>query len=315
VRINSNNQKYFGFLNNGITIVAKDLIKSGEKINIKDFQIVNGCQTSTIISNNKNKFKEDAFITVKIIVTANNEIINSIIRATNRQTEVKPEAFESLSNFHKELEDFYNHFSTGEIDRIYYERRNKQYVQQNIPKNKIMTLAAQTKSYLSMFCNQPHSTHRYYGELLKTNDVFLENDSMYPYYTSAYALYKLEELFKNEKLQNKYRIFRYHILMQLRQDVANDYNLTSNSKKNQQYCNEILEKINSDNFIDICKKICNKIDETKKNFQNYNDAKLQRLKDFTNYLLNPNKNKIQSKPKMEKIRFISKASDIINKKS
>lgn len=313
--INSNHQKYFGFLNNGITIVAKDLIKSGEKINIKDFQIVNGCQTSTIIYNNKDAFRDDAFITVKIIGTDNNEIINSIIRATNRQTEVKPEAFESLSNFHKELEDFYNHFSADEIDKIYYERRNKQYVQQSIPKTKIITLAAQINSYLSMFKNQPHSTHRYYGELLKANKIFSENDNLYPYYTSAYSMYKLEQLFRDNELENKYKFFKYHILMKLRNNIAGDYNLHSNNKKNIQYCNKILEEVNSDNFLNICKNICLEIDTVKNNFQYHSNSKLQRLKDFTNQLLDKKKHKPVYISKNKGLKIIRKAKDIMYNKT
>jgi hypothetical protein len=311
--INSNNQKYFGFLNNGITIVAKDLIKSGEKINIKDFQIVNGCQTSTIIHNSRDKFKDDAFITVKIIGTDDNEIINSIIRATNRQTEVKPEAFESLSNFHKELEDFYNHFNVGETDKIYYERRNKQYVQQDIPKNKIITLSAQINSYLSMFQNQPHSTHRYYGELLKTNKIFLEDDSMYPYFTSTYTLYKVEKLFRTNEINNKYKTFKYHILMKIRKKISGEYTLRSNAKKNEKYCNEILNKVNSDDFLSLCQEICNEIDTAKKEFPGFNNAKLQRLKDFTNRLLNESQIRIDYNTQKTGLRIVRKAKDVMYK--
>ena len=312
--INSSNQKYFGFLNNGITIVAKDLIKSGEKINIKDFQIVNGCQTSTIIYNNKDSFKDDAFITVKIIGTDDNEIINAIIRATNRQTEVKPEAFESLSNFHKELEDFYNHFSTNESDKIYYERRNKQYVQQSIPKNKIITLAAQINSYVSMFKNQPHSTHRYYGELLKANKIFLKDDNLYPYFTSAYTLYKLEQLFRDNILENKYKVFKYHILMKIREKISGKYNLHSNEKKNIQYCNKILDKVNSTDFSTICKDICLEIDNVKKSFTNHSNAKLQRLKEFTFHLLNTEKKTPTYIPKNQGLRIIRKATEVMHNK-
>jgi hypothetical protein len=58
-------------------------------------------------------------------VTDDIDITNMVIKATNRQTEVKVEAFESLQPFHKQLEDFYNTFK--DIKPLYYERRSKQY--------------------------------------------------------------------------------------------------------------------------------------------------------------------------------------------
>jgi len=307
--INSEKQNYFGFFNNGITIVAKNLIKSGEKLNIKDFQIVNGCQTSTILHDNKDKINTKSYITIKIIGTDDNEIINSIIRATNRQTEVKPEAFESLSLFHKQLEEFYNHFQTTEENRIYYERRNKQYVQQDIPKYKIITLATQIKTYLSMFKEQPHSTHRYYGELLKSNKtLFGENDNLYPYFISAYSYYKLDELFRNNKIKNKFKVFRYHIIMMLRQKIQGDYNLPANSKQNESFCKKILDEVDN-NLLKYSLEICTTIENIIKNdFKHYDNYKIQRLKDFTNKLLLKT-HIIKQKANTSGFRIIKKAKD------
>ena len=42
----SEDQPRFGLLNNGITIVAKSILSTGDWVEIYDYQIVNGCQTS-----------------------------------------------------------------------------------------------------------------------------------------------------------------------------------------------------------------------------------------------------------------------------
>ena len=89
---------------------------------------------------------------------------NQIIKATNRQTEVKLEAFESLSPFHRTLEEFYASFLTDATKRLYYERRSKQYANTPVKPTAIVSLSAQAQSFLGMFLNEPHSTHRYYGE-------------------------------------------------------------------------------------------------------------------------------------------------------
>jgi len=42
-------QKRFGILNNGITIISPDVKVAGLDIYLRDFQIVNGCQTSNVL--------------------------------------------------------------------------------------------------------------------------------------------------------------------------------------------------------------------------------------------------------------------------
>jgi len=58
----------FVLLNNGITIVAKSINKVGTAFKMKDYQIVNGCQTSHILFRNRNLLTDKVFLPVKIIV-------------------------------------------------------------------------------------------------------------------------------------------------------------------------------------------------------------------------------------------------------
>ena len=97
----------FPLLNNGVTIVARELNRKGDTFTISDFQIVNGCQTTHILFQNKSNIDAATFIPVKLVATRDRQVIVEVIKATNRQTEVRPEALESLTPFHKELEDFY----------------------------------------------------------------------------------------------------------------------------------------------------------------------------------------------------------------
>ncbi|RAM51928.1 MAG: AIPR protein [Hapalosiphonaceae cyanobacterium JJU2] len=115
----------FALLNNGITVVAKNIQQVGSRFSIQDYQVVNGCQTSHVIFLNKDALTDKMFVPLKLIVTNNTEVTNQIIRATNRQTQVYVEAFESTKPFHKQLEEFYNTFKDERP--LYYERRSKQY--------------------------------------------------------------------------------------------------------------------------------------------------------------------------------------------
>ena len=137
----------FPLLNNGITIVARSINRTGDTFRISDFQIVNGCQTTHMLYLNKHNVDSTLFIPIKLVATGNSQVVADVIKATNRQTAVLPEALESLTPFHKELESFYSyhHFPN---EKIYYERRSKQYALDNVKTGNIISLTAQTKSFL-----------------------------------------------------------------------------------------------------------------------------------------------------------------------
>ncbi|EGZ43096.1 AIPR family protein, partial [Neisseria wadsworthii] len=179
-----------------------------------DFQIVNGCQSAHIFFKNKDIINSNTNIIVKIIETTKQSLINKIIKATNKQTLVTDEAFESLSNFHRDLEEYYYAKSKTITNPIFYERRSKQYDDNpDIKATQIVTLAGQIQAYVATVLAQPHSTHRYYGELLNSNREKLFSGSKYEnYYISSLILNRLDSLFRTRKIHNKYKKFRFQII-------------------------------------------------------------------------------------------------------
>jgi len=213
--INSNEQAALSVFNNGITIIAKKVEPIGKKMKLTDFQIVNGCQTSHVLFENKTCLLEDTHIIVKIIETTDYEFATKVVKATNRQTEVKDEAFESLSQFHRDLEEYYKAKSKAISDPIYYERRSKQYDGNSTIKiAQVVTLPIQINSYVASHLSQPQSTHRYYGELLESNRqrMFKSGSNLEPYYISALLLKRVELSFKRGAQKIEFKPFRYHIV-------------------------------------------------------------------------------------------------------
>jgi hypothetical protein len=204
--------------NNGITIIAKKVERISGKVKLTDYQIVNGCQTSHVIYANRDLIDKNSHIVVKIIETVDSEIAVNVIKATNRQTEVKVEAFESLSPFHKDLEEYYRARAGNRRSPIFYERRSKQY--DNIPtvrSSQVVTLSAQIKAFVSSLLAQPQSTHRYFGEILDSNRdrMFVAGDALEKYYLSAAILNRVETLFRRNSLKRKYKVFKYHLVFML----------------------------------------------------------------------------------------------------
>ncbi|MBL7903629.1 MAG: AIPR family protein [Bacteroidales bacterium] len=212
----------FALLNNGITIVCEKYTPSNRQITLRNPQIVNGCQTSHVIFHNAsdNDVLSRVPIVIKLISTNDSEITNQIVRGTNRQNIVYDEAFEATKKFHKDLEDFINALSP-EYERFYYERRSKQYDHNpSISHFQKLNLRIIIQSFIGMFVNEPHISHRHESKLLElySNLVFQDFQSKLPYFTSALAFYKLEKLFRANAINKKsFYAFRTHLLMIFRE--------------------------------------------------------------------------------------------------
>jgi hypothetical protein len=210
-------QSRLALLNNGVTIIAKQIEQIGSKLKLSDYQIVNGCQTSNLIFDARDALLPTTYVPVKIIETVDQDIITEIIKATNRQTEVKLEAFESLSPFHKDLEEYYTARSKNVAYPIFYERRSKQYQNSvTVKPFQVISLATQIKAYVATFLRQPHSTHRYYGELLESyrDKLFVASHAPVGYYASALLAQRIHRLFEMRRVPaGRYKLLRYQIML------------------------------------------------------------------------------------------------------
>ncbi|MBS6992852.1 MAG: AIPR family protein [Alistipes sp.] len=253
-----NTEKYvqFPILNNGITIVTKTMNSSGDKFKLTDYQIVNGCQTSHVLYKCRDRINTDMMIPIKIVNTISPELVNNVIRSTNRQTQVLDEAFESLKEFHKQLQEYYETYS-GE-DRLYYERRSHEFDEEKrLRRYNVITLPVQLQAFMSMFLEEPHSMHRYYGELLRANKnrLFQNGHQLIAYYTSAKTLQCVEKALNNGSIDMKWRYYRYHILLLiqtfLRKINGIKFVPAPTSKDMNRFCTSILKIVNDEKNLDI----------------------------------------------------------------
>jgi len=283
----SHDDGQFVLLNNGVTIVARSINKVGAKFRITDYQIVNGCQTSHVLHQTRGRLSGSVCLPIKLVVTDNSEITNRVIRATNRQTEVKAEAFESLSPFHRTLEEFYSAVGKDSKDRLYYERRSKQYASLPVDDKAIVSLAMQCHSFLGMFLDEPHSTHRYYGEILAATRgrMFQEDHRPYPYYASALCLARVDELFRRRALDRRYRKFRHHIMMLIRVTAAGKSMPPVNSRNMDRYCASLVAVLLDDRqFTEHARAAVASIDAAMSTFAG-DRVLANRLRSFTMHLV------------------------------
>ena len=205
----------FVLMNNGVTIIAKKLKQTAGTVTIEDFQIVNGCQTSHVIFDQRDKLKEDASVCVplRLIETDDEAVISEIIKATNSQTELTREQLYSLQDFPKLLESYFE--AAKGPSKLYYERRDGQYDRLPIAKNLIASPKVVIRAFAAMFLGEPHTATKNYKSLRERigKEIFAEDHRPAPYYVAAYTSYRLEQEYNSHRLHTAYRAARYHILL------------------------------------------------------------------------------------------------------
>lgn len=209
---NKESKSRFVLMNNGITIIAKKVRITGEKILLEDYQIVNGCQTSNVLWQNKNILDDKTLIPIKIIATTNEKVIIDIIRATNSQTEVSASELLAATEFQKQLEQY---FESQTMLSLYYERRSKQYAGSNYDRAKIVTPISLMKSYASIVLEEPHKTMRGFKSIFDKagKSIFAPAHKLELYYFSAVAQYWIDYFLRKGLIDNKFTFARFQILL------------------------------------------------------------------------------------------------------
>ncbi|MBC1604167.1 AIPR family protein [Listeria rocourtiae] len=237
----------FGVLNNGITIISDEVNLNSEELTLINYQIVNGCQTSNVIFEvlDKINLDEDIYIPARFIATNDEETKNSIIRATNSQTALKPEQLAALSPIQKALEEYYTIKRKAKEFDLYYERRTEQYRDESIQKTKIITIPSQIKATSALFLDLPHEVSGQYGKVeKKTRGMLFDEESdlsfLNVYYVSGLAWYKVERFVQNNK--KKYIRARWHIIMVLKYILCKDNQIDLRINKNANTNSQVIEK-------------------------------------------------------------------------
>lgn len=273
--LDSERRQRFAVLNNGVTIVARDVLTAGDEVRISDYQIVNGCQTCHVLFDEQDNLDDSAWISVKIIESDDEDVISGITAATNRQTVVTDEDLEAQEHFHKELEELFVSFD--EPRRLYYERRSGQYShQQGIEKTRIIKRGELTRAYASVFLGEAARAGRVYKTLreARKKELFQEGQSTFAYYTSAVVAYRIEWVIRNKKIDRKYSPAKYHLMGAFKSVILGDVELPRSPRKAELKCNEILKIAwDADESTKLVREIIEAVDEA---ISKYRTTELER---------------------------------------
>lgn len=251
----------FPVLNNGITIVSPDVRVQGNTIHLKNFQIVNGCQTSNVLYENQ-EFLDGVMVNLKIVETKNEDVFSELVRATNSQSRVDEAQFLSLLPISKRVEQFFNSFP--DESRLYFERRDRQYAGIDLQAIKIYSMHNAAKCIAAMYSNRPDLASRYpkriYDEL--GDEIFANDTKELLFYSACYTMFKLNLLFSSGKISQEYKRLKWHMLPIFRKIVTGGKDYPFNSKDAEKSAQSLIDCLNSDDqlekatkkLIAVCKK-------------------------------------------------------------
>lgn len=193
----------FWWLNNGITIVASKIILDGDKFTLTDPMIVNGLQTSYEIANYFNQpnlflDSDKRTIMVRIIETSEPTTVDSIINATNSQTEIPRAFLHATEQLHRDIE------AAFKLKHLCYERRKNYYKNRGFSIRIIVSISELAQILTAVYLQKPNDARgrpttvidKYYSELF---------DSSFPFelYTSCgFILKRIEEFLDSLNLEN-----------------------------------------------------------------------------------------------------------------
>ncbi|MCG8643718.1 MAG: AIPR family protein [Desulfobacterales bacterium] len=291
-----NSPEMFLICNNGVTVVCSDFEQIRDKlVKIENPQIVNGCQTSYSIFNLKEHPNIDKVqILVRLISTEQSEITNKIVKGTNKQNQVLDEAFETILPYHQEtLEPFF--LTYDDKIKIYYERRSRQYNNDPlIKKTQIVNLRILTQTFVAIFLEQIFEAHRHEKILLEKyagdediRKIFKNSHSPYTYYICAAIWYVFEKMFRENKIDKRYKAYKAHFYLLFRYSIGKFPPRFESSKKMKKYCEEILINLREELFSKKLPLIVEIFDKVSKRWTQSGKSRfgIKESKDFADLLI------------------------------
>jgi AIPR protein len=238
--ISSETASRFPVLNNGVTIVSPDVKLQGTTLHLTNYQIVNGCQTSNVLFENRSSLG-DVMVNIKIVKTQLEDVFSELVRASNSQTKVEDTQFLSLRPIIKRVEQYFNTYE-GTESRLYLERRDRQYVDQDIPATRIFSLHSAAKCVAAMFCNRPELAARYpkqmYAELTET--IFADSSKEIIFYAACLTMYRFNLLISNSTIPQNMKRFKWHMLALARVIICGPSSPQLNSRQAQQAAERVI---------------------------------------------------------------------------
>lgn len=206
--------KEFWWLNNGITILAKNPQIGGNKLSMESPEVVNGLQTSREIFDyfKENPTKEDKRnVLIRILVPLDEQMRTRITKATNFQTAVEPLSLRATDQIHFDIED------RLKLYQLYYDRRKGKYRDLRKPLANIVSIRAMAQAVIACVLQRPNDARARPQSLLNDDEdyktIFNHEYNRDVYVASIMIDSRVEEYLKSSPSMSRdhRRDLRYYV--------------------------------------------------------------------------------------------------------
>ena len=208
----------FWWLNNGVTILAKEASHSSKSVTLRDPQVVNGLQTSqeiyrvlSVDGQGEIAPRDDRRnVLVRVIVPKSDSSYQRIVRATNRQTTVPQASLRATDTIHRDIEDYLR------TNGLYYERRKNFYKNEGRPRSSIVSIPYLAQAVMAIHLARPNDARARPSSLIKNDEdyetVFSDQIPIELYEKCIRILRKVEGHLQSKDLPTaKPNNIRFHI--------------------------------------------------------------------------------------------------------
>jgi hypothetical protein len=181
----ANDHKKVILFHNGITLIAEKIIKGDKTIEIENYSIVNGCQSTVSFFENQDKITDDLKVLIKLIkVDKDTRISQQITYFTNNQNSISLRDLKSNEKFQQDIQ---TQFKTLSSNKILYNIKNGE---DETGYSEVIPNDYAAQLITSFQLNAPHTTHQ-------KSEIFTENyNTIFNKNINAYYIYVLHKMFE-----------------------------------------------------------------------------------------------------------------------
>jgi len=234
----------FILFHNGITVVCHKAKKlADEKLKITNYSVVNGCQSTLTLYENREYITDELQVMVKVVATGENtKLSDEITYFANNQNPINPSDLKSREKFQLDLQKQFQDEYNG---TVHYKIKRGEKVNDGavIIEN---TFAAQLIHSFSL--ESPFNSH------LKTSTFSKQYDKIFTRHTDIHLIYFLNETFDliqinldkiNEPIVRSYQPTKFFILYVLKR-IINESGINEEfNESTQKFLSKYSSKLNA----------------------------------------------------------------------
>lgn len=210
----------FFLYNNGITIICENATDSGNKLDVENYSVVNGCQTVLTLYNNQGTLTDNIRVLTKVIKTGKDEELGRrITRFNNNQNAISPRDLKSNDKVQQDIQKQVFEYFNNEV--IYSIKRGEPLDQYKV----VITNDFAAQLITAFVLKEPHTTHQ------KTAIFTEKYQQIFSRHISPPLIFLLHEMYriidqncseiKNEGVSD-YKTTRFFIIYLFREILDED---------------------------------------------------------------------------------------------